>query len=161
GDGHLKSYEYTTRGRIDRVNAFRLALTDCQALLRAQDYLLDFGVATQEFRFLAANERHREMNAIRTSSRWCFEAIKRLIQWPSEPSLDWSKGFLAGIFDGEGSFSQTVWRICNTDTELIGWTGDCLRALGFRFVVEQEPHTDRKSIERVRLVGGLREHLRF
>ena len=68
---------------------------------------------------------------------------------------------LAGIFDAEGSFSQTVWRIPNTDPEIIDWVKKCLAMFGFSFVVEHEPHTDRKSLDRVRLTGGLREHLRF
>src|SRR6478672_9306057 len=77
------------------------------------------------------------------------------------PSVDWSKGFLAGIFDAEGSFSRTVWRLNNTDPEIIAWLGRCLAQFGFRYVVEHAPHTDRKPIDTVRMIGGLREHLRF
>src|SRR5207253_2508665 len=67
----------------------------------------------------------------------------------------------AGIFDAEGSFSQTVLRINNTDAEIIGWICTCLRAFNFTFVVEHIHHEDRKPIDVVRLKGGLREHLRF
>ena len=36
-----------------------------------------------------------------TSKRFdCFEM-------PSQPSLDWRKGFLAGIFDAEGSYGRS------------------------------------------------------
>ena len=161
GDGHLKSYECFSRGRVDRVHGFRLALCDSEALLRAQDYLLDFGIATQEFRFHAAAGQRRESNAIRTSSRRCFDAISSLVAWPQDPSCNWSKGFLGGIFDAEGSFSQTVWRLKNTDPEIIAWTARCLDRFGFSYVVEHEAHADRKPIDTVRLKGGLREHLRF
>src|SRR5205814_4329235 len=80
GDGNLKSYQYSSRGRLNIVHAFRLALCDCEALLRAQDYLLDFGIATQEFQFYAANERHRESNAIRTSIKRNFAAVTSLVR---------------------------------------------------------------------------------
>ena len=140
---------------------FRLALCDVQALLRAQDYLVDFEVATQEFLFQAAIGNRRAMYGIRASSKPKLRLIRELISWPNEPTREWSAGYLAGIFDAEGSFSQTVWRVPNTDPEIIGWTARCLRAFGFTFVIEHLPHTDRKPIDVVRLTGGLREHLRF
>jgi DNA repair photolyase len=70
-------------------------------------------------------------------------------------------GFLAGIFDAEGSFSQTVFRISNTDPEIISWIGRSLREFQFRFVVEHIDRTLTKPIDIVRIVGGLVEHLRF
>lgn len=152
GDAHLKSFVCVDDRRSHRVHTFRLALCDREALLRAQDYLFDFGIATQEFRFYAAQGRRRESNAIRATSKQRFEAIVKLIAWPSNPGSDWSKGFLAGIFDAEGSFSQTVWRVSNTDPEIIAWTSRCLTSLGFGFAIEHQV---------VRLRGGLREHLRF
>lgn len=162
GDAHLGTYSYERKnGGIDRVNSFRLALCDPEALLRAQDYLLDWDIATNEFRFQAAVGSRREMNAIGAASRWKFEAIRNLIAWPNAPTLEWSAGYLAGIFDAEGSFSQTVLRISNTDAQIIGWIATCLRAFGFRFAIEDQPYQDRKSIQTVRLVGGLPEHLRF
>jgi DNA repair photolyase len=87
--------------------------------------------------------------------------IRGLIAWPSCPTKGWSGGFLAGIFDAEGSFSQTILRICNTDPEIIGWICTCLRAFHFTFAVEHIHREDRKPMDVVRLTGGLREHLRF
>jgi DNA repair photolyase len=161
GDGHLKRYEYTRRARVDRVASFRLALCDPEALLRSQDYLLDFDIATHEFQFTAAAGQHRAMHAIRAHSGARFEMIRGLIAWPTVPSPDWSKGLLAGIFDAEGSFSQAVLRISNTDSEIISWICRSLEALRFEFVVEHQPFEDRKPIDVVRLRGGLKEHLRF
>lgn len=161
GDGHLKAYAYRSRGRTDNVHGFRLALTDPPALLRTQDFLYDYGILTGEFEFKAAAGQRRAMHGIRTANAGNFLEIQRLIAWPLEPSEAWAKGFLAGIFDAEGSFSQAVFRISNTDREIIGWIERCLRMFGFRYVVEHHPHTDRKPVDVVRMVGGLREHLRF
>ena len=78
--------------------------------------------------------------------------------WPLRPPLDWAKGFLAGIFDAEGSYSGGILRICNKDMEIIDrimWT---LRRLGLPFVIEG-PRDN--GVRTVRITGGLQQHLRF
>jgi hypothetical protein len=85
-------------------------------------------------------------------------AIQDLIRWPRGPRPEWCKGFLAGIFDAEGSYSESL-RISNTNPEIIGWTCSSLRRLGFRFVVEDRHLPN--GLKVVRLPGGIQEHLRF
>ena len=63
--------------------------------------------------------------------------IRELIAWPDTPPRAWQAGYLAGIFDAEGSYSGGVLRICNTDAEIIRRLCDALKAFGFRFVVER------------------------
>ena len=46
-------------------------------------------------------------------------AIEHLISWPTYPCDDWFRGFLAGIFDAEGSYSRGIWRLSNTDPKII------------------------------------------
>jgi DNA repair photolyase len=158
GDAHLKSYA-TLDGYVKSY--FRLALADPQALLRTRDYLLDFEVATQEFEFQAAVENRRVMHAIRTQSRRTVHTIQALVAWPHEPTLDWTKGFLAGIFDAEGSFSQAALRFHNCDQEIIAWIERSLGALDFSFIQDAVRPGVNRPVHCVRLVGGLREHLRF
>jgi DNA repair photolyase len=162
GDGHLGSYSYMRPGRTHgNVHRFRLALTDLEALRRTRHYLADFEIETKEFQFLMAAGAQRSMQAIRTSSLGHVTAIEAIIRWPASPSLEWCKGFLAGIFDAEGSYSRGILRISNTDQEIIYWLSRCLRRLGFFFVVE-EPRVSRpKPVKCIRLLGGIREHLRF
>ena len=162
GDAHLGAHAYVRRPpKVEYVHQFRLAMCDHEAMLRAQDYLVHFEVSTQEGLYQAASGNRRAMYFIRASSASKCDMIRRLTAWPTAPSEDWSKGFLAGIFDAEGSFSQTVWRINNTDREIIDWICKSLTRFGFRYVIEHQPHTDRKPIDTVRMRGGLREHLRF
>jgi len=137
----------------------RLALCDCEALLRTQDYLYDFGIASREFLFQAAAVNRREMNAISVAGVRAM-SVHQLIAWPNAPTPSWRLGFLAGIFDAEGSFSQTVLRIFNSDREIIGWATHCLGMLGFRYVMEIAPGTN-KPVHVIRMLGGIREHLRF
>jgi DNA repair photolyase len=161
GDAHLGTVNYLRKdGSAGKSHQFRLALCDQEALVRARNYLLDFEVSTQGFLFQAAVGNRRAVHAIRTHSSGVL-LIRELIAWPVSPSREWAAGFLAGIFDAEGSFSQTVLRIKNTDAEIIGWICGCLRTFNFNFVVEHIHHEDRKPIDVVRLTGGLREHLRF
>jgi DNA repair photolyase len=160
GDGHIGSYRYTRPGRgPGDVHRFRLALADVEALNRASGYLAHFGVATAEFAFAQASGRHRAIAAIRTQSRANVEQISALISWPYLPSLSWMKGYLAGIFDAEGSCTTNVLRISNTDPEILGWIKAALGRFGFDYAVE--PIAASNGLECVRIRGGLSERLRF
>jgi DNA repair photolyase len=159
GDGHVGSYSYERAGRTHGdVHRFRLALTDFEALRRAREYLSEIEIATQEFLFRVADADGRAMSAIRTSSRRNVEAITEVIRWPRHPSREWVKGFLAGIFDAEGTFGLVV-RIANTDPEIIDWTAYCLRQLGFAYTIEDGRRPN--GLRNVRLLGGLTSTLRF
>jgi DNA repair photolyase len=161
GDGHLKSYCYRPRiGRRTTIHGFRLALTDFEALRRAQRFLEDLDVATSERIFAPAVGAHRELRAIGSGSRAKVEAVREIVRWPRQPTMAWRKGFLAGIFDAEGSWSgPNALRIANGDGTIIHWTQECLERLGFDVVVE---HTHRENgLRYVRIRGGLKERLRF
>ena len=157
GDGHLGSYSYPRVGRNVFDVRFRLALTDDQALQRAEAYLVRSGVKTSRFQFLEGTERHRPMAAIRTSSREGVERIRGLVRWPTSPSDEWSRGFLAGIFDAEGSRSGAL-RISNKDEEIITRTATALRGIGQSFVVEGP---NRIGVRNVRLLGGLSRQMQM
>ncbi|HET8821361.1 MAG TPA: LAGLIDADG family homing endonuclease, partial [Thermoleophilaceae bacterium] len=161
GDGHVASREYTRPNeRTWTHHVFRLALVDMEALRRTRAYLGSLAVSTTEFRFAAAAGYNEEINAIRTQRRDDVAAIRDVIRFPRWPTLDWQKGFLAGIFDAEGSYGgYRILRITNTDLELIEMTHRCLRRLGFDAVVEGPRGENEPSCVRIR--GGICEHLRF
>ncbi|HKC23681.1 MAG TPA: radical SAM protein, partial [Thermoanaerobaculia bacterium] len=159
GDGLLRSYEYERTGRsYERRHHFRLALADTEALDRSEVYLAAAGVGTHRFAFAAATERRRAMLAIRTQAESSVARIRGIVQWPLDPSDEWSRGFLAGIFDAEGSFSGCL-RISNTDSAIVDAIERSLLRFGFRLVVERIERE--RPISVVRLLGGLREQLRF
>jgi DNA repair photolyase len=161
GDGHLGSYSYERVGRTHGdVHRFRLALADGEALQRARTYLLQVGIVTDEFLFAQAAEGHRAMTAIRTSAKAQVDQIREVIAWPNSPGDEWCKGFLAGIFDAEGSCGpRGVIRITNTDSEIIDWTATSMRRFGFEIAVEDRGLPNRLISLRIR--GGLPENLRF
>ena len=160
GDGHLNSSTYVrANGTKTWLHRFRLALTDFEALARAKRYLTGMEIETSEFQFAKAAGNHREIRAIRAQAKDPVSMIREAIDWPALPGEDWSKGFLAGIFDAEGSYSESL-RIANTDPELIGWTMRCMRRFGFS-AIEERHRGFKNGLTYVRVAGGLSEHLRF
>src|SRR5580692_5232892 len=159
GDGTIGHYAYARRVRGgEQVHMFRLALVDREGLDRTADYLADVGIRCREFTFSEESATRHPMAAIRTSRRDEVRTIEWLIGWPENPTLDWRKGFLAGIFDAEGSYSGSL-RIPNTDPQIVNWTVSSLESLSFDYVVE--PRNLPNGIVYVRLRGGLPEALRF
>lgn len=162
GDGLLASYQYDRPGRSHGNQwQFRLALTDGDALNRAREYLRRFAVPTRAFSFQGAQGNWRAAHAIGTSARRHVEAVQRIVAWPAEPSLEWCKGFLAGIFDAEGSWTGGILRISNTNSTIIKYAIQCLTRFGFAFALEHESNGRATRITKIRIVRGLREHLRF
>ena len=161
GDGLLGSYTYHRRQRRRRVptsfparpRRFRGA---CSSKEIPQRRLLS---APDEFLFQAAVAGRKELRAIRSNARANVERIQDLVSWPSDPNDDWYKGYLAGIFDAEGSYSGAILRICNTDNAIIARITEGLERFGFDFAVEFRPRN--KPIHVVRVRRGLAEHLRF
>jgi DNA repair photolyase len=160
GDAHLEVYRYERAGRAHGdVHRFRLALADVAGLDRAQDYLARSGVRTDRFDFSTATAERRAMTAIRTSAAASVAKISQLIVWPESPSGAWSRGFLAGIFDAEGSRSQHVLRIANTDPDILARVQQAFSLFGFDTVLEDRRRSN--GLANVRLRGDLPEHLRF
>ena len=158
--GSIGTYTGDRAGRPGSVDhRSRLALADPEALDRAAAYLARFGVTTSRFAFVPATETRRAMEAIRNQPGDGVRVVSELICWPDESSDEWCKGFLAGMFDAEGSYSGGILRIANTDEELIKTIMFCLDRFGFRYMTDFGGQ--RSSVTLVRIVGGLREKLRF
>ncbi|MGH9187838.1 MAG: radical SAM protein [Acidimicrobiales bacterium] len=138
----------------------RLGLVDLEPLQRAREFLLGAGVETGSFVFQEAVGARNRIEAIRCQSRATVSAIRALLHWPSPPSDDWCKGFLAGIFDAEGSHTHLgILRITNSNAVTSEQVASCLRRFGFRFQLEVRSRPD--EMVNIRLRGGLPEHLRF
>lgn len=161
GDGTLASRVHLRRdGGGWAHHFFRLALVDEEALVRSQAFLAAAGVETGRFVHQRAAGGRREVAAVRTQQRVGVERIRELIAFPEAPSDGWRKGFLAGIFDAEGSCSHvSALRIPNCDPEIVAATVACFAHFGFHTVTEDPGRDD--GLRAVRLRGGLRERLRF
>ena len=160
GDGHVRSYECVSRhNRPWTKHNFRLALADVEPLARAEQFLAEFGVPVTRFVFQRATATAREVHAIGNQRQAGVDGVREIIAWPLEPKEPWCAGFLAGIFDAEGSCSgRETLRICNGDPEILEWTTQCFQRFGFETVHEQPK---RRNVAYIRLRGGLAEKLRF
>jgi DNA repair photolyase len=160
GDGTLKRYDYSgRRGRSEVVHRFRLALTDLEALDRAERFLELEGEPVRRRPF-PTPDHMRPMEAIVAQSRASFERVGELIAWPDDdlPSDSWFKGFLAGIFDAEGS-TGPILRIYNSDPDIVWWVKRSLQR--FAFDIAMDRPSDGSQVWAVRVLGGLRERMRF
>ncbi|MEA2185759.1 MAG: hypothetical protein QOK16_770, partial [Solirubrobacteraceae bacterium] len=97
------------------------------------------------------------LRAVRTHAESTCERVLEATRWPLSPSDEWRKGFLAGVFDAEGSVDGGI-RISNLDETILPWIASCMDAFGFRMALEEH---DLNGGCAVRLSGGLRERLRF
>jgi DNA repair photolyase len=156
GHGHRGHDVYAPQPAGGSDSYGRLALADHEALERTRRFLSQAGVRTTESAVAEATSARRAMSAIRTSASGDVRAIQRLIEWPAAPPADWQKGFLAGVFDAEGSCSRGILRIVNSDPAMLSWTMPCLATFGFDAI--REPGN---GVEVIRLRGGLNERLRF
>src|SRR5262245_10678153 len=115
GDAHVGTHLTHSGARESVVHQFRLALTDVDGLARSKQFLERLGVTTRQLRFPAASATRREMIGIRTQRRRDVDRVRAVREGPVLRSDEWRRGFLAGIFDAEGSHDGIVLRITNTD----------------------------------------------
>lgn len=161
GDALLKIFHYDRPGRANgNQYQFRLALIDLDALRRTRQYLAELEIETSaEYVFAEASGARSRVTAIRTHAPANVARIQSVIEWPLHPTSEWSRGFLAGIFDAEGSYSCGVLRISNTDARMLKETERACRLFGFDTILE--PPSRSAVASNVRIRGGTREHLRF
>jgi DNA repair photolyase len=120
---------------------------DPAALARARTYATRCGGLHP----LTRDEREFSGASVRTASS--------VLDWPAEPTRDWRRGLLAGLFDADGSDKDGSLRLGATDKVTLDWVLESLEVLGFAPLVEDEIGAHR--VRSVRVLGGLRERLRF
>lgn len=158
GDGMIFHGTYPSTTRTREINMFRLALIDREALERTREYLVAEGVPTRLRPFTVGSANRSPADAIHTAARADVAKIEQLIVTPEEPDDHWFAGFLAGVFDAEGSCSRGVLRISNKDADIIGLIDDGMSRLRVPHIVEPvRPN----GVHNVRVVGGLPSRQRF
>jgi DNA repair photolyase len=159
-DTTIGHYAYAPRYYDESsVHSFRLALAGREGLARMSDYLASVSIGRHESASAGDSPGRRQTATIATGNCAPVNGIDELIGWPASPAPDWRKGFLAGIFDAEGSYSDGVLRISGIDPVIIDWLVTSLEEFGFQYTIEPTRNAD--GLVRVRLLGGLREAMRF
>jgi len=136
---------------------WRIALIDHNALLRISDYLSDFRIehnGIKEFK-VTSPDHYKPMEKIEIRSRETLDKLFTLLyETETENSDEFEKGYLAGIFDSEGSYSTGVIRISQKQDN-----GVCETVLDF--LDRQGFSTVHEVGNGVRIVGGKWENIRF
>jgi len=139
---------------------FECQLADAQARIREMIHEIDRRddlIADLQRQLSEAQQRIASELAARAEDD---ERMEALVDWPPVPSREWSRGFLAGIFDAEGTLTcSEALRITNTDPAILQETTRCLQLFGFDCVLE--PGRVSRPASDIRVRGGLKEHLRF
>ncbi|MGK9149045.1 intein-containing Rv2578c family radical SAM protein [Plantibacter flavus] len=154
----LRRTDTRPNGQPTTVSRFRLSLADREALDRSREYLCEEGITTDTRPFSPATDNRREMTSIMTAKARHFDAITAIVAWPAAVDQDWCSGFLAGVFDAEGSCSAGILRISNTDAAVLEQIMESMRLLGITCVLEP-PHAN--GVRNVRVTGGLPMRERF
>jgi DNA repair photolyase len=127
------------RGYLTGIRGVGRDLADSEAVVRGNEYLSQLGRPPHP-----------------SESGW----VDSLTAWPQLPERQWSLGFLAGIFDAEGTHSSRgVLRIANTDPIIIEATARALRRLDVPHTVEHRHFAN--GLMNVRVTGGLPSRIRF
>lgn len=154
--GESTAFERLRRRRKTTPERSRLRLVDLEGLRRTRRYLADAEVLrTGDFLFLQATG---DAPPMRAAHRQEANAVRRVIEWPVDRSNEWARGFLAGIFDSEGTFDAGVLRIVCGDGRIFDEVTGCLALFGFDVTLEASTKISPASV----VVGRtLREQLRF
>jgi DNA repair photolyase len=159
GDAHVGQHPYIrSSDRPGIIHQFRLAPVDGEALNRTRFYLDEEGIPTSVFAFSQVGASRRAMTGIRVADKRSVAKIGELIAWRTSASVEWHAGFLAGVFDAEGSCSRGVLRIVNKDPEIIAQIRESLDELAIDHVIEPARE---HGVVGVRVIGGLTMRQRF
>jgi DNA repair photolyase len=141
-----------------RKPAYRVTLADGTEIIVSGDHRL---LTERGWKFITGAEQGSERRPhLATGNKLMgFGRISSPV--PERCERDWMHGFVAGIFDAEGSFSDGILRFANTDGRIIEAITSSLAHLGFDAVLENARVDTPKPIRYVRIRGGLPENLRF
>lgn len=139
GDGSLKHYQRKSDG-CD-VFKFRIAVKDIEIINRCKEYLDNLQIPVYIKPFKISKKHNLWQDAIFANTRYVYESLKKLISehFQNSSSLSYYQGFLAGIYDAEGSISkERIIRICNTNINIINEACLGLDLLKIPYVIETD-----------------------
>jgi len=160
GDGTVKKYDYSgKRRKTEILYQFRLALIDQCAVERTYRYLKIFGVNTNWFKF---DMNGIKCDSIRINSKKNYLKIKELIKIYSEENYEFSRGYLAGIFDAEGNWSNNILRIPNTNEQILSKIKSSLNIIGIKYTKDKPIfRPNRLKLDNIRIINGMGQVINF
>lgn len=154
GDGSCKKYKRNNSNAY--MYKIRLAVKDSEIIDRMQSYcdLLDIHMYQKDFKI--STKYNVSKKALFANTEIVYEQLNKLFNdnLGKNNSYDYYRGFLAGIYDAEGSIGRCVIRIANTDLVLINEIKKSLTALNICYVEDVVKKGVNMPVHSVRVVGG-------
>lgn len=163
GDGLLK--KYIDNNGYDAYR-FRLAMKDSEAIDRTKKYLKEFNIDFTTRDFEISKKYKLKKEAIFSSKRESFDKIKKIIDrdFCKNFSNMYYRGFLAGIYDAEGSINKKgVIRIFNYDKDILHEIKMALKDLDFNYTEEKSGirlYSPRYSMEKLRFIQQIQPSIK-
>ncbi len=159
GDGTSR-WEASAPGASARKQAYwSVRMSDVEPLNRAAEYLARLGVSVPAVRPCVRTKSpsgglYKQMYELQSRSANELKKLRGIVTLAELPNdAEFAKGWLAGFFDAEGSYSTVVRMFQKTTDRFLDAAEHFLSVLGFRC---------RKTYgQEVRLLGGRWEELRF
>lgn len=159
GDGSSGHYEYDH----SEINVLSLRMKDIEAIERARRYVKElYGYDLREFiqktrGLKVSGTPYSDLFGIRTTRGQEVKTLQADLNWkstiPAWAAHDYHRGYLAGVFDAEGTCNGTVVRIAQKANLAVRQNiAECFKLLGFKYVEESTG---------IRLLGGYQEIARF
>lgn len=154
GDAHVGTHVIynKSKGKTEVLHQFNLRANDVEMVSRTSAYLSIHGINTYNF-------REGKLYGIRSSSSELVGRIRSLIETVDD--VEYYRGFLAGIFDAEGSYSCGTMRISNSDVGILDTIQSALDAFGFTYNFDSPQEAPNTIVHSIRITGGRSEHIRF
>ncbi len=137
GDGSIK--KYIDKNGYD-MHKIRLAVKDDEIIDRTEVYLDEIGIDLYRKKFLVSKKYNLLNDALFGNRRDIYNSFKELIgaHFQKNISEDYCRGFLAGIYDAEGSIGKTgsAIRIFNFDEKILDEIRRCLGVFDFEYTTE-------------------------
>jgi len=159
GDG---TWRFTPGQRSDKLGYpqcyWRVALADEEALLATQSHLFAFGLTAEIKPFHVNNGRgyYKPMQRLEIRSIPVLTVLDNILNY--RETADYGSGYLAGIFDAEGSFNQANLRISNKNQSYIDRVIEYGKLLNLDFRAES-PRPN--GVTNARLYGNRRDRIAF
>lgn len=128
---------------------FRL-VTDYESMNVFQNFAREIGISTL-IRGFNPGKIYKVNKGLYVQNQKNCRKLLDLLRIEYTQNREIRRGFLAGIYDSEGSWSKAI-RISNIDVSLKQEIGEILRSFGFKYKIEKRA---------VRLLGGQSENIRF
>lgn len=154
GDGTIR-FDPNEKYFGDYTPYWRVALCDFEPLERLVVYAKNWEVDLNIRQFYGGSEKHRAAKKVETRAYAQVKALYEVINTPID-SLEYSRGFLAGFFDAEGSFNSNL-RLSQKTTQVLEVYQGHAEKFGFSFELERF----KVGCFNLRLLGGMSEQLRF